>query len=420
MDEQNKINAAVSAFFDVISKRHFQCKLCIQPHPGIKGNVFNLKEHLIATHIETAKAIGVSEITARKRKSSGKDVSKKKITIEIDLNDLRRGLVMFVMAKCLSFRAFDDAGFRLAFGSFFGALDMTINRQEIRRLILYAAKQIRLLLTQKLRNRMICLMYDGAKRQNRSVFGVKAQVIDGKEMKVVGLGALTITDRHTSEYFAEELELLLSSFEIPVDNLYAVTSDTAATMLKTSRLLKEAQSHFFTFELFLDDVSDNDKNEETLINDPMLNTHPEDDFEGCSSLATPDEVEVHPTHGVYVAKDESSIVSIVHCCAHVCQLCANDVSKTLEKELNSIRAFVKECKKAVYHDLFKQTNVKIPVLDTDPRWDTKYLMCNSIWSQKEVLQTFTNKKLQLAPSTWEFLGSYVDTFNPIFLAMKEF
>lgn len=246
----------------------------------------------------------------------------------------------------------------MAFASFFEALSVKINRHEIRRMVLFAADEIRKLLTLKMKNRMICLMYDGAKRQNKSIFGVKAQYIEGNEMKVVGLGALIIAERHSSEHFADQLKILLDSFVTSVDNLYAITSDTASTMLKTSRLLKEAQNHFFTFEIFLDDVPDADNNDESLICDPLFNDDlpldnvDDDDFrlEGHSNIRYTgvDEVEVNPPYSMYFAHDEGSIASIVGCCAHICQLCAHDVSKNFEGELNSVRAFVKECKKASY------------------------------------------------------------------------
>lgn len=120
--------------------------------------------------------------------------------------------------------------------------------------------------------------------------------------------------------------------------------------------------------------------------------------------------------------DLGSICSVVKCGAHICQLAAKDISSLPHNlaELTKVRTFVKEAKKVEHGDLFKHAQLKLPQLDNEPRWDTKYLMCESVYLQKEGISKFTNSKLQITPELWSFLLIYTEAFRPIFVAMKEF
>lgn len=408
----------IREFFTVDPKnsKTFKCNLCATSHKGIKGGFCNLKDHLISRHKSTADGLQLD--SKRKRRNTDHSTDKrivKTVKLQVNINNLRCGLVLFVIGKCLSFRSMDDAGFKLAFGPLFSALDETINRTEIRKMILYAAQQVRQIIAQKLKGKMISLMFDGAKRHNRSVFGVKAQYIDDKDIKVIGLGALTMCGRQNSEAFKLELVEVLKSFGKSVDDVYATVSDTAAVMLKSSRMLKEAQEHFYTFEMFLDEDEDGDFNDISnsldLVDNNFSDHNVSSDDGDLISGGTIQQIS---------CEDLGTIGSVIHCGAHKCQLAASDVSKKFTEDFVEVRAFVKECKKTEHSDMFRKAKITLPVLDNEPRWDTKYLMCKSICDQKASLSNLTHRKLQLSDETWEFIENFVATFQPIHAAMKIF
>lgn len=400
------INSEVFSLFSVISYRNYKCSLCPSSHEGIKGSVANLKKHFSRLHKSSAESIGIDQENPRKRASTEPDVRvTKTIHLDVDINQLRRGLVLQIIGANRSFRSFDDVGFKLAFGDFFNALGMTMNREEIRKLIRYSATEVRKMIVKDLKVKMLCLMYDSAKRMNKSVLGVKAQYLDGNEIKVVGLGAILMTERQTSANYNSQLNKLLENVEKSVDHIYASVTDTAAVMLKSSRTICDAQEHFYTFELFLEDDS-------SLVSHSLLQ---DDIFMFLkSSDADIDDYDNH------LEIDLGTLCSVVHCGVHVIQLCASDVSGGCKQELDKIRTFVKECKKAEHADLFRASQLNLPKLDTEPRWDTKFSMCSSVQSQKEGLKKFEHHKLQLDDSLWDFLANYVASFHPIYLATKEF
>lgn len=396
----------VLSFFSKDGDKKFMCKLCPSSHHGIKGGLSNLKAHIASVHKNTAESLLLNK---RKKNNDCVGGLVKTIKLEINLNVLRRGLVLYVIGKCISFRSFEDAGFRMMFGNFFQEIGETLNRETVKRLIMFAAKKMRKLLAELLQHKMICLMFDGATRHNRCVFGVKAQFIEENQIKVVGLGALTFYSRHYAENYNAEIIGLLNNVEKSVDHVYASASDTARNMLRTSRLIQEAQEHFITFEFFLDET--NDGKYPSLI---------EQYSEDANDSDYPIDVVRSLGSEFIFGEDLGTLCSIIHCGAHVCQLAANDVTKTYEEELKKVRTFVKESKKAEHRDLFKNAKLKIPVLDTETRWDSTFMMADSVWAQSEGLRTFTNKKLQLDQEIWQFLRAYVDSFKPISLAMKSF
>lgn len=108
---ESRQNTLILSFFHETGAKKYQCKLCDPNHPGIKGTFYNLKEHLIAKHKETAKGIGTGEKTARKRRLEDPGGINKTVTLQINFNSLRRGLVLFVVGKCISFPSLDDVGF---------------------------------------------------------------------------------------------------------------------------------------------------------------------------------------------------------------------------------------------------------------------------------------------------------------------
>lgn len=228
------------------------------------------------------------------------------------------------------------------------------------------------------------------------------------DIKVIGLGALTMCGRQNSEAFNLELVEVLKSFGKSVDDVYATVSDTAAVMLKSS-------THFYTFEMFLDEDEDGGFND--ISNSSDLD---DNNFSDLNVSSDDGDLISGGTVQQISCEDLGTIGSVIHCGAHKCQLAASDVSKKLTEDFVEVRAFVKECKKTEHSDMFRKAKITLPVLDNEPRWDTKYLMCKSIWDQKASLLNLTHRKLQLSDETWEFIENFVATFQPIHAAMKIF
>lgn len=412
MDNISSQNELVKSFFGPCENGRYKCKLC-DNHPGIKGTVSNLKDHLNHKHKSTADSLNL--VPQKKRKSSE---SKSLITItnfQVDLNEIRRGILLFVVDKFISFRAFDSEGFKLAFSDLLAEIGVKINRNEIKKLILFASEKLRLLLIDLLKNKMISIMYDGASRHNRSVFGVKAQFIEGKEVRVVGLGAVTMSQRHTAVNYNLEVKALVENVNKSLADVYSTTSDTAKVMIKLSQLIQEAQQQYSTFELFVDDNEDLDFDQPG--SDPLGIFG--DIFDANHHNSNEDVVSTFHPGNIFVGQSQESISSIIHCGVHVLQLAAHDVSDNFKHQFDIVRKLVKECKKAEHRDLFREAQLAIPVLDTEPRWDTQYSMCDSVLKLQEALRSFSSDKLKLTDDTWDFVKTFSAAFLPVHIATKE-
>lgn len=144
-------DSEVFSLFEVIEYQKYKCSLCSDNHSGIKGNVSHLRRHLERCHPSAAQ--GTSTSSSSKHKLAEQEmITRKIIRLEVDVNDLRRGLVLQTVGKCLSFNSFNDEGFKLAFDPYFKALGMTVNRSEIRKLIIFAGNHVMRQIEQKLSN----------------------------------------------------------------------------------------------------------------------------------------------------------------------------------------------------------------------------------------------------------------------------
>ena len=81
------------------------------------------------------------------------------------------------------------------------------------------------------------------------------------------------------------------------------------------------------------------------------------------------------------------------CGAHVCQLAAKDVASMFEDVLNNIRKVAIESKKVAYIQTSK--NLKKPLIDIAPRWDSTCLMIEDFHTNAESYQRLRHDKLKL-------------------------
>ena len=87
------------------------------------------------------------------------------------------------------------------------------------------------------------LKIDSATCRDRSVLGVNVQysVLDGKGVVLRTLAVRDLTERHTSEYISTVVIDVLRQYNISLQQVYSVTSDNGANMLKAVTLLSDIQ-----------------------------------------------------------------------------------------------------------------------------------------------------------------------------------
>lgn len=156
---------------------------------------------------------------------------------------------------------------------------------------------------------------------------------------------IQLTKRHTGLFLKEEILKCFDAFNVDILQLYSSTTDNGSNMIKMAELIKGQQEE----ELF-DNREDNDEEE---------------------SSDTDIELEI------------ASLFSVVRCAAHTLQLAAYDVIKTISVEIEECRAVIKTLRTRIRSD---GSQLNLPTLDNVTRWNSTYLMINSLHSMKHSIE----------------------------------
>jgi hypothetical protein len=226
-------------------------------------------------------------------------------------------------------------------GDIYKILGINPNRKLLKSNIYKAAQEIQCIISNELKNRVFCLKMDIATRLNKSCLGVNAQFIREDKIIIRTLGIITLEETHTAENIKKEMENLLKIFKLSMDQVFSITVDNGANMVKTVNIIN--------------DEIDNEKDDES------------------------DEVSIDKI---------SKAISCVRCAAHTIQLAAHDVFKDerINRKISIIRAISKRGRNPNISRIYKREEINIPILDVCTRWNSTYKMVECIFESKEFLK----------------------------------
>jgi hypothetical protein len=116
-----------------------------------------------------------------------------------------------------------------------------INSKKVRDNVESIAIKIRYDICKTLQKRIICLKVDIASIGTRFFLGVNCQFLEEGNIIWKNLAETEIFQRHTAEHLKDLLLLTLRRYRIDVKQIYCITTDNGANMLKMSKLVNEAQ-----------------------------------------------------------------------------------------------------------------------------------------------------------------------------------
>lgn len=164
---------------------------------------------------------------------------KKSLPVLIDRENFLNGLIEMFTVEGRPFSMLEDPGFSKVISPILKAFNLTINRHNIADFIHQKYEEMKQNLIQLVENRLLCLKIDCASRNERSFLGINLQfVLDGK-ITVYTLSALELFSRHTGTNLKTAIIEELKKYNISSSQIYSVTSDSGANMLKTVKLLDE-------------------------------------------------------------------------------------------------------------------------------------------------------------------------------------
>lgn len=264
------------------------------------------------------------------------------------------------------------------------------------------------------------MAYDSASRLGRNVFSLSIRYMDNGNIIERTAGMMTQNTHQTGINLAEEVKLILKKFDKTVNDVYAICSDGGRNMVKTAELLKNAQDQICFFNNFMMDDNEETLNfiEESAVIDDVY--HDNDYINNFDNAA--DAINMEVSELLNDIHHESvpgiSLGIWVNCSAHILQLASRRVSKMFEKHIKEVRAFVQESRKIEHNSIFNK--IKKPRYDVEPRWDSTFLMIESICDNRKDYESIQHSKLKIKDDSWAFIDEFHKTFLPIHKAMMKF
>ncbi|RXN29857.1 Zinc finger BED domain-containing [Labeo rohita] len=183
---------------------------------------------------------------------------------------LKDARIELVTVNGRPFTLMENAGFRKIIEPLQNAMgnNFVINSSNIRDMVSSVAQEGREELKNDLKGRLLMLKIDSATCRDRSVLGVNVQYTDGEKTVLRTLAVRELNDRHTAEYISSVVQDVLHEYDVELRQVYSITSDNGANMIKAVSLLSDIQEDTMCNEVNEADTMDKEEDgDETDIQD---------------------------------------------------------------------------------------------------------------------------------------------------------
>ncbi|XP_065320689.1 uncharacterized protein LOC135928222 [Gordionus sp. m RMFG-2023] len=351
----------------------------------------NLKRHITSQHPNIMKADESNSDSSFNARNTAKEKFPK---IKIDKSKVFECIVWLITVHNLPINLVNYEGFRILLDPICHSLQMKINTRSVVDKIKYTASEIRLQIIHELKNKLISLKIDTATRYNKSILGINVQYIKDGQIQVRTLGMIELIKIHTGINLKEEIQTILKKYQIDLKQIYSITVDNGANMLKMVDTMARDQ---------LNNDNDLSNSNENNLSQILFNTSVSYQENVCID---DENVSVYSDEETPEGIDEENIsddisksfgLSCIRCSAHTIQLAVNMfIKKYLKLDLEKIRIIIKLIKSHKYKRLFIMDKVSKPTLDIITRWNSTYLMMKNLMDNK----TFYTKMGELYPETF--------------------
>ena len=227
----------------------------------IKGNhASNLKRHVKQFHVKDYKEFQNEKLSALQQRagaSSSSEPQKKRMcetnqcaidemfskTIRIIMNEktLKNACLELVTINDRPFKLMDDSGFRKILNPLQEGMraNCNINADNIREKIGVKANDVRYGIKLEVEHRLVSLKADVATCRDRSILGVNLQFTSDGKVQLHTLAMKELKKNHTGFYLKTFLDKVIEQYGIKSNQIYSITTDNDANMLKYVRLFSE-------------------------------------------------------------------------------------------------------------------------------------------------------------------------------------
>ncbi|XP_023212677.1 uncharacterized protein LOC111615505 [Centruroides sculpturatus] len=250
-------------------------------------------------------------------------------------------------------------------------LGVSLDRENIRRLIIEEAVLKKDELRKKLKDRLIFIKMDACTRHRVNYFAINVRFID--ENNTIVTKTLAVKDtmaHHTGEYLQKLVQEVLEDFKIKKENILCIVTDNASNMLKITEKMNQDN------EIPLEDIHE-------IFS---IDTQIEPIIEKEEYLDD-------------IVEEASNMFQIQHmrCAVHTLQLAIRDGLKDSQvaKIITKLRQVATVARTPKIDAILRRRARKGIILDQPTHWGSTYLMVKRLLELKTFLEDLDNPSVLL-------------------------
>ncbi|KAE9521652.1 hypothetical protein AGLY_017948 [Aphis glycines] len=268
----------------------------------------------------------------------------------------------------------DDSGFQNIINPILCGIQNSgvLNTNSIKKYVHLEAQLLINQISEDIAFKLVSLKVDAVTRCNRAFLGINVQYIVNGCIKLRTIGLVELTESHTGVYLKDIILKVIKKFNIQPQQIYTITSDNGANMLKAVSLIEKD-----TLQIPADELDDE-------IDDNIIEnvTGPENRLETSSDDSDIDDISfIHIFSNSFDPDSTSQILN------------ENQIfdlkDNTIQKLLNKVRALVRKLRNQNYVYLIEKEKLKTPILDCLTRWNSTYDMLERLQYLKDFIQNMS-------------------------------
>lgn len=221
------------------------CNVCRKTKIGRHAG--NLSCHIQSHKVEHKELLDKIELWKVKEDEESQE-RPKTIAVNLSFEQLKSACVELCSINGRPYKLLDDSGFRKIIDPIMHAMKSShaINSSNIQMAISELANKYRSQISSELKNKLFSLKLDIATKMNRSMIGVNAQYVHNSELCLRTLAVKEMRFSHTALYVKDLMLEILEDYGVSILQVYAITSDNGANVIKFPTLMNELQEKVFS------------------------------------------------------------------------------------------------------------------------------------------------------------------------------
>lgn len=183
--------------------------------------------------------------------------------MRVNVKDIWEACVDLITVNALPIAVVESPAFKKILGPYVTALrrqgiELNINKNSIKSLIEEKANRIKRQIISETKGGLVDLMVDIATRHNRSVLGINIKYMINGTPVIRTIGMHTLHYASTAENLRKIIVDKLKEYELNLENIFSITTDNGANVLKAVAELNEAYQKERNMNIVLCDESGDD------------------------------------------------------------------------------------------------------------------------------------------------------------------